>query len=252
LAASIRSGGNFGCCPPHPPQTASDGRAKWPSRVRGALLPSRTGCWRFPDASRWIRSRSIPTSELLHRTLGETIALETVLSSGVWRIHADANQLENSLLNLALNARDAMPGGGKMTIETANCFLDESYVSVLSEPVEPGQFVMIAVADTGSGMSKETLDHAFEPFFTTKDIGKGTGLGLSQAYGFVRQSSGHIRIYSEPGQGTTVKLYLPRHLGEVPVVGAERQRLSPRALGKERILVVEDDAALRAFTVEVL
>ena len=191
-------------------------------------------------------------SELLHRTLGETIALETVLSIGVWRVHADANQLENSLLNLALNARDAMPGGGKMTIETANCFLDESYVSGISEPVEPGQFVLIAVADTGSGISKETLNHVFEPFFTTKEVGNGTGLGLSQVYGFVRQSSGHIRIYSEIGQGTTVKLYLPRHLGEAPVVKAERQQLSPHTLGKERILVVEDDAALRAFTVEAL
>ena len=151
--------------------------------------------------------------ELLRRSLGEAISLETVLAGGLWRANADPNQLENALVNLAVNARDAMPNGGKVTIETANCYLDEAYVAALTEPVAPGQYVMMAVTDTGEGMDKATLERAFEPFFTTKGVGKGTGLGLSQVYGFVRQSSGHIRIYSEVGEGTTVKLYLPRHVG---------------------------------------
>jgi len=193
------------------------------------------------------------TGELLHRTLGVQIALETVLAGGLWRIHTDANQLENSLLNLALNARDAMPSGGKLTIETANCYLDEAYVAGILEPVEPGQYVMIAVTDTGLGMSKSTQEKAFEPFFTTKEVGKGTGLGLSQVYGFVRQSAGHIRIYSELGEGTTVKIYLPRqHGGEEAPEPRTLPRASPRALGDELILVVEDDAALRAHVVQIL
>ena len=190
--------------------------------------------------------------ELLHRTLGEHIALETVLTSGLWLIHADSNQLESALLNLALNARDATPAGGKVTLETANCYLDAAYVSGLGEPVEQGQYVMIAVADTGAGMDKQTVERAFEPFFTTKEVGKGTGLGLSQVYGFVRQSSGHIRIYSEPGHGTTVKLYLPRYMGDGPSPESEPRRLCPNAIGREHVLVVEDDAALRSFTVGIL
>jgi CheY-like chemotaxis protein len=191
--------------------------------------------------------------ELLRRTLGETVSLETVLAGGLWRAYADANQLENALLNLALNARDAMPTGGKVTIETANCHLDEAYVAGLNEPVEVGQYVMIAVADTGSGMDRETQARAFEPFFTTKEVGKGTGLGLSQVYGFVRQSSGHVTVYSEIGEGTTVKIYLPRYLGKE--VRAEKPGSSPdtaMAIGVESILVVEDDAALRAYTIELL
>jgi CheY-like chemotaxis protein len=191
--------------------------------------------------------------ELLRRTLGETVSLETVLAGGLWRAYADANQLENALLNLALNARDAMPTGGKVTIETANCHLDEAYVAGLNEPVEVGQYVMIAVADTGSGMDRETQARAFEPFFTTKEVGKGTGLGLSQVYGFVRQSSGHVTVYSEIGEGTTVKIYLPRYLGKE--VLAEKPGSSPdtaMAIGAESILVVEDDAALRAYTIELL
>jgi len=191
--------------------------------------------------------------ELLRRTLGESVSLETVLAAGIWRTEADPNQLEIAILNLAVNARDAMPGGGKLTIETGNCHLDKAYVSGLSEPVADGQYVMIAVADTGSGMDRETLERAFDPFYTTKEIGKGTGLGLSQVYGFVRQTAGHVKIYSEPGQGTTVKIYLPRCVAEGD--GPDNQsasREAVRAIGSETILVVEDDAALRAYSVEIL
>jgi signal transduction histidine kinase/CheY-like chemotaxis protein len=192
------------------------------------------------------------TGELLYRSLGEHVSLETVHGSGLWRVHADPNQLENALLNLALNGRDAMPGGGRMTIETANCFLDESYVARVAEPVAPGQYVMIAVSDTGSGMDLETREKAFEPFFTTKDVGKGSGLGLSQVYGFIRQSSGHVRIYSELGEGTTVKIYLPRYIGDDPASELDKPSGLPCAIGKEVILVVEDDASLRSYTVEIL
>jgi CheY-like chemotaxis protein len=181
------------------------------------------------------------------------VSLETVLAGGLWRAYADANQLENALLNLAVNARDAMPNGGKVTIETANCHLDEAYVAGLTEPVEIGQYVMIAVADTGSGMDQATQARAFEPFFTTKDVGKGTGLGLSQVYGFVRQSSGHVTVYSEIGEGTTVKIYLPRYLGEgEPAEKPDRAQHTARAIGAESILLVEDDAALRAYTTDLL
>jgi PAS domain S-box-containing protein len=189
--------------------------------------------------------------ELLRRTLGETVSLETVLAGGLWRAHADVNQLENALVNLAVNARDAMPNGGKVTIETANCYLDETYVS--DEPMAHGQYVMVSVADNGEGMDRATVERAFDPFFTTKEVGKGTGLGLSQVYGFVRQSAGHVRIYSEVGEGTTVKIYLPRYVGDEDTPGdTSRLRHAPRAIGAESILVVEDDEALRAYTVELL
>ena len=147
-------------------------------------------------------------SEMIHRTLGETIAVETVLGAGLWRIEADPNELEASILNLAVNARDAMPSGGRLTLETGNAHIDESYVLSHREVV-PGQYVVLAVTDTGAGMGAETIAQAFEPFFTTKPVGKGTGLGLSQVYGFVKQSGGHVKIYSEVGQGTTVKLTCP-------------------------------------------
>ena len=179
--------------------------------------------------------------------------LETVLAGGLWQAHADTNQLENSLLNLALNARDAMPDGGKLTIETANSYLDDNYVSKLPEPVQPGQYVQISVTDTGSGMSPEIAEKAFEPFFTTKEVGKGTGLGLSQVYGFVRQSGGHVKIYSEPGLGTTIKVYLPRLAGDiVRASGDAGGGRAVTALGIESILVVEDDAPLREYTREIL
>ena len=165
----------------------------------------------------------------------------------------DPHQLENALINLTLNARDAMPEGGKVTIETANCYLDESYVSAIPEPVDVGQYVMIAVADTGTGMDPLTVERAFEPFFTTKEVGRGTGLGLSQVYGFVRQSAGHVRVYSELDEGTTVKIYLPCYVGaDEQVEAAEPTRAANGAIGTETILVVEDDEALRSYTVETL
>jgi signal transduction histidine kinase len=201
------------------------------------------------DANRLIADMS----ELLRRTLGETIDLETVLAGGLWSITADPNQLENSLLNLAVNARDAMPEGGKLTIETSNVYLDEAYVAKLVEPLPAGQYVMIAVSDTGTGMDSATLERAFEPFFTTKDIGRGTGLGLSQVYGFVLQSHGYVKIYSELGQGTVVKLYLPRRLGiDITIEdGTERRPLGIQGDG-ETVLVVEDHDDLRSCSAEAL
>jgi signal transduction histidine kinase len=196
-------------------------------------------------------------SDLLRRTLGEAVSVETVLAGGLWRIFADANQLENALLNLAVNARDAMAGddganGGKLTIETANTHLDDGYAAS-HEDVTPGQYVLVAVSDTGSGMTKEVLANAFEPFFTTKGIGHGTGLGLSQVYGFIKQSGGHIKIYSEPGEGTAVKLYLPRLMGPAAEpISAPEAVAAPRASAAETILVVEDEEGVRAFTAEML
>jgi signal transduction histidine kinase len=191
-------------------------------------------------------------SELLHRSLGETITIETVLAGGLWRTRVDANQLENAILNLALNARDAMPDGGKLTIETTNAELDERYAA--ENPGAPvGQFVMIAVTDTGKGMPPDVLARAFDPFFTTKASGQGTGLGLSQVYGFVRQSGGHVKIYSEIGVGSSVKIYLPRFLGEALEPVQEQARLSiPRAKDCRTVLVVEDEEAVRRVSVEYL
>src|SRR5262249_49469192 len=151
-------------------------------------------------------------SEFLHRSLGEDISVEIVGGAGVWPVEADPTELEAAILNLCVNARDAMRGGGKLTIETGNSYLDEAYCSRHGD-IRPGQYVQIAVTDTGAGMSKDIIDRAFEPFFTTKPAGQGTGLGLSQVYGFVKQSGGHVKIYSESGEGTTVKIYLPRLLG---------------------------------------
>jgi hypothetical protein len=177
-------------------------------------------------------------SELLRRTLGEEIEAETVLAGGLWTVLVDANQLEHSLLNLAINARDAMGGPGRLTIETANTFLDEPYAAAYDD-VTPGQYVVISVTDTGSGMTREVREKAFEPFFTTKETGQGTGLGLSQVYGFIKQSGGHCTIYSEPGEGTTIKLYLPRHLGSEETVApaapaaasSKSPRINPRLIG---------------------
>lgn len=191
-------------------------------------------------------------ADLVRRTLGETIQTEVILSGGLWRIHADAHQLETVLLNLVVNARDAMPEGGKLTIETANTHLDEGYVGRHLD-VPPGQHVLLCVSDTGTGMTPDILARAFDPFFTTKSTGRGTGLGLSQVYGFVRQSGGHVKIYSEPGQGATVKIYLPRfHGADAPVEKPVATLEPPHGNPTEIILVVEDEEAVRALTAEGL
>ncbi|RUY62620.1 ATP-binding protein, partial [Mesorhizobium sp. M7A.F.Ca.CA.001.05.1.1] len=190
-------------------------------------------------------------SDLIRRALGETIRIETVLAGGLWKTHADPSQIENAVLNLAVNARDAMGDDGKLTIETANSHLDDSYAAAHAE-VAAGQYVMIAVSDTGSGMTPDVMAKAFEPFFTTKPVNKGTGLGLSQVFGFVKQSGGHVNIYSEPGEGTTIKIYLPRYFGaEEPAVPTGRGD-NPAAPVAETILVVEDDARVRVSTVEAI
>jgi len=191
-------------------------------------------------------------SELLRRTLGENIVIKTVTAGGLWRVHVDPNQLESTILNLAVNARDAMPDGGNLTIETANAYLDEMYTAAQTEVIL-GQYVVISITDTGFGMTKEIADRVFDPFFTTKDVGQGTGLGLSQVYGFVKQSGGHVKIYSEPGQGTTVKAYLPRlHAAQAGLDGPDPGPLPPRGDSSETILVVEDDDDVRTHTMEML
>jgi signal transduction histidine kinase/DNA-binding response OmpR family regulator len=190
-------------------------------------------------------------SDLLQRALGERVKLEVVTSPGLWRVEADPNQLESAILNLAVNARDAMPDGGTLTVETANARLDEEYAAEHAE-VAPGHYVVIAVNDTGTGMSKETAARVFEPFFTTKEVGKGTGLGLSMVYGFTKQSGGHIKIYSEQGHGTTVKLYLPRLLADIEAAEPEADAGLEVSRSQELILVVEDDDDVRSYTVECL
>ena len=191
-------------------------------------------------------------SDMLHRTLGETIVVETVLAAGVWRAYADANQLESAVLNLAVNARDAMPQGGKLTIETANTSLDDQYAAS-HEGVQPGQYVSVAVTDTGTGMDKETLARVFEPFFTTKETGRGSGLGLSQVFGFMRQSNGHVTIYSELGEGTIVRLYLLRYVGaETATDNAIEARPEVGAANDQVVLVVEDDEDVRTNTVMMI
>jgi signal transduction histidine kinase len=191
-------------------------------------------------------------SDLIGHSLGKQIQIETVLAAGIWLTHADQNQLEQSILNLAVNARDAMPEGGKLTIETANCHIDAKYVRE-NPAATSGQFVMIAVTDTGCGMSSEQIDKAFDPFFTTKPKGHGTGLGLSQVYGFVKQSGGHVKIYSEIGHGSTIRIYLPRFVGQMPNKDAGKIQ-SGVALpsGQETILVVEDEDGVRQLTVETV
>jgi signal transduction histidine kinase/CheY-like chemotaxis protein len=191
-------------------------------------------------------------SEMLRRTLGERVQVETVLAGGLWRVCADPAQIESALVNLAVNARDAMPDGGKLTVETANCELDERYAAH-HEEVTAGQYVMLSVTDTGTGMPSEVMERAFEPFYTTKGVGRGTGLGLSQVFGFLKQSSGHLKIYSELGQGTTIKLYLPRYVGDDPVFGTVSAKTEiPGGHSDEIILVVEDEVQVRHMTVDAL
>jgi PAS domain S-box-containing protein len=191
-------------------------------------------------------------SDLLRRSLGEQIAIETLLTGGLWRVHADPNQLEVAILNLAVNARDAMPDGGKLTIETTNAQLDDAYAASQVDVIA-GPYVAISVIDTGIGMSREVIERAYEPFFTTKDVGAGTGLGLSQVYGFVKQSGGHVKIRSEPGKGTSVTLFLPRLHAAADVEATSAHALPPPAgEAPEMILVVEDDEEVRSHTLESL
>jgi signal transduction histidine kinase/ActR/RegA family two-component response regulator len=186
-------------------------------------------------------------SELISRAIGEAISMETILGGGLWLTHADPVQLESSLLNLCVNARDAMPEGGKLTVETANCHLDDRY-SRLHPGVPAGQYVLIAVTDTGTGMSPEVMAKAFDPFFTTKEQSKGTGLGLSQVYGFVKQTGGHVKVYSEIGQGTTIKIYLPRYYAGEAERATEETSGERQIGGTETILLVEDDARVLELT----
>jgi nitrogen-specific signal transduction histidine kinase len=191
-----------------------------------------------------VNLRVVALDPMLRRTLGEHIEIELVRAAGLWPAVVDPAQLENALLNLCLNARDAMPSGGKLTLETANAALDQRYAD-LHPDVAPGQYVMLAVSDTGSGIPAEHLARVFEPFFTTKEKGRGTGLGLAMVYGFAKQSAGHVSIYSEPGHGTTVKLYLPRAVGARPQAG-EPVVVEPAVRGgAETVLVVEDDEPVR-------
>ena len=188
--------------------------------------------------------------DLIRRTAGPEITIEIVGAGGLWTILVDPNQLENSLLNLCINARDAMPDGGRITIETANRWLDDR--TARARELSPGQYVSLSVTDTGTGMTREVIERVFDPFFTTKPLGQGTGLGLSMIYGFSRQSGGQVRIYSEVGQGTTMTLYLPRHLGAAEAEIAGHETTAPRAQHGETVLVVDDEATVRMLVTEVL
>ncbi|MGQ3177943.1 MAG: response regulator, partial [Blastomonas fulva] len=187
--------------------------------------------------------------DFLRRTLGEQVSLAVALVPGLPPASTDANQLENALLNLCINARDAMPDGGHLTIETTTMQLDPGFAQT-GEDLQPGDYVVLSVSDDGQGMSAETITKVFEPFFTTKPIGQGTGLGLSMIYGFLKQSGGHVRIYSELGVGTSVKLFVP--CSDAPVVVAELRVASMPVGAGETVLVVEDDAAVRMVIVNVL
>ena len=201
------------------------------------------------------------TKKMLQRTIGEDIEFLTILEPELWKVHADSGQIDQIIMNLAVNAKDAMstcadsaagrPQGGKLTIETANADLNENYFREHGIKETPGHYVMLAVSDTGSGMDKETREHIFEPFFTTKEVGKGTGLGLSTVYGIVKQNNGFVWIYSEPGQGSTFKIYLPKIKGRAEPEEKE-QSLVDDPGGSETILIVEDDYGLREFAQEVL
>jgi signal transduction histidine kinase len=189
-------------------------------------------------------------SDFFRRTLGENIDLEFVGGAGLWQVEVDPSQMEAAILNLVVNAKDAMADRGKLTIETSNAFIDEGY-SQQNADIPVGQYVQIAVSDTGVGMSREVQEKAFDPFFTTKQPGLGTGLGLSQVYGFVKQSGGHVKIYSEPREGTTIKIYLPRaHAAGDMAVPSEKPMVG--SVGSETVLVVEDEADVRSYLVETL
>jgi len=190
-------------------------------------------------------------SEMLRRMLSEEISIQTVLGGGLWWVEVDAHQLESALLNLAVNARDAMPSGGRLVIETGNARISDAQAARYTE-IDAGEYVMIRLKDSGVGMDSEVMARAFDPFFTTKPLGEGTGLGLSQVFGFVKQSGGHISLSSEMRQGTTVSIYLPRLTVETEVAQAASSVVVPRARSNETILVVEDDDDLRIYSTESL
>ena len=187
---------------------------------------------------------------LVRRAVGEAVTVECVIGGGLWNTTIDATEFQSALLNLAINARDAMPDGGKLTLELDNSALDDAYAAQHAE-VEPGQYVLFAMTDTGKGMDAETRERALDPFFTTKPPGEGTGLGLPQVYGFVKQSGGHLKIYSEIGEGTTVKLYLPRGLGQ-ETVHAPPVRVPAMSTGSETVLLVDDDEIVRETVAAML
>lgn len=197
-----------------------------------------------------LNKRVLGMLDLMRRTLGETIQINTVLATDLELTLVDPDQIEHALLNLVINARDAMPQGGRLTLETANIQLDADYAA--RQDIQPGSYVMLAVSDTGSGMAPAVLERVFEPFFTTKEAGKGSGLGLSMVYGLVKQSGGHITIYSEPGQGATVRLYLPPTQSAASLA-PEPATTEMMVQGQgEIILVVEDDVDVRLFAVNAL
>jgi CheY-like chemotaxis protein len=188
--------------------------------------------------------------DLIRRSVGPSVALEVVGAGGLWSTKVDASQLENAVLNLSINARDAMPEGGRITIETANKWLDER--SAKERELPSGQYISVCVTDTGTGMTLDIIEKAFDPFFTTKPIGQGTGLGLSMIHGFVRQSGGEVRIYSEPGEGTTMCLYLPRFFGTTAENPVPDERIAVEPGQGETVLIVDDEATIRMLIVEVL
>jgi PAS domain S-box-containing protein len=222
--------------------------------ARGALMTSRLLAFsrRQPLEPKSVSVNSLIAgmSEILQQTLGETVQIETVLAAGVWAIFVDSNQLESALLNLAVNSRDAMLQGGKLTIEAANTYLDDAYSAIAEVPA--GQYVGIFVSDTGTGMTPEVASKAFDPFFTTKEVGQGTGLGLSQVYGFIKQSGGYVKIYSEVGAGTTIKIYLPRYVSADRATEEKPAAIPIARANGETILMVEDDADVRSSVVEIL
>ena len=187
---------------------------------------------------------------MLRRTVGATIDIETVGAAGLWNASIDASQLENAILNLCINGRDAMPEGGRLTIETANKWIDDR--TGRERDLAPGQYISVCVSDTGTGMSPQTIQRAFEPFYTTKPIGQGTGLGLSMIYGFAKQSGGQVRIYSEVGQGTTVCIYLPRKHGDVIEHDDGGVPTLMASVDAQTVLVVDDEATIRHIIDEVL
>ncbi len=230
-------------------------KAAMSSAQRAAALTHRLLAFsrRQPLDPRPVDANALVTGmeDLLRRSIGPLHALEFVTAGGLWTTLCDPNQLESAILNLAINARDAMPDGGKLTVETCNAHLDSVYAAAQRD-IAPGQYICICVTDTGTGMPPEVIARAFEPFFTTKPLGQGTGLGLSMVYGFAKQSEGHLKVYSEEGRGTTVKIYLPRHRGmaEDDAPGAVAE--APRAEAGETVLVVEDEPVIRDLVVEVL